>query len=56
VPTVTVEGAVDRVTFYNPENGFSVLRLRVRGKREPISVVGTWFCLWMQARSRRGHT
>lgn len=41
VPGVTVEGAVDRVTFYNPENGFSVLRLRVRGRREPISVVGT---------------
>ena len=37
----TLEGAVERVTFFNPENGFSVLRLRVRGRREPAVVVGT---------------
>src|SRR5919205_4662398 len=37
----TLEGAVERVTFYNPQNGFSVLRLRVRGRREPVAVVGT---------------
>lgn len=36
-----LEGTVERVTFYNPENGFSVVRLRVRGRREPVSVVGT---------------
>ena len=41
-PTTThLEGSVERVTFYNPENGFSVLRLRVRGHREPLTVVGT---------------
>ena len=39
-PSTTLEGAVDRVTFYNPENGFSVLRVRVRGRREPVAVVG----------------
>jgi len=36
-----LEGSVERVTFYNPENGFSVLRVRVRGHREPVVVVGT---------------
>jgi exodeoxyribonuclease V alpha subunit len=36
-----LEGSVERVTFYNAENGFSVLRLRVRGRREPVSIVGT---------------
>jgi exodeoxyribonuclease V alpha subunit len=36
-----LEGSVERVTFYNPENGFSVLRLRPRGRREPVVVVGT---------------
>jgi exodeoxyribonuclease V alpha subunit len=41
LPAATLEGAIERVTFYNPENGFSVLRLRVRGRREPVSVVGT---------------
>ena len=37
----TLEGIVERVTFYNPTNGFSVVRVRVRGRREPIAVVGT---------------
>ena len=40
-PEVSLEGTVERVTFYNPSNGFSVVRLRVRGRREPIAVVGT---------------
>jgi exodeoxyribonuclease V alpha subunit len=38
---VSLEGSVQLVTFYNPENGFSVVRLRVRGRREPVAVVGT---------------
>lgn len=40
-PETTLEGTVERITFYNPTNGFTVLRLRVRGRREPIAVVGT---------------
>jgi exodeoxyribonuclease V alpha subunit len=36
----TEDGTVERVTFYNPQNGFSVVKLRVRGRREPIAVVG----------------
>jgi exodeoxyribonuclease V alpha subunit len=40
-PEVTLDGTVERITFYNPTNGFSVVRLRVRGRREPITVVGT---------------
>ncbi len=39
--TETVTGTVERITFYNPENGFSVVKLRVRGRRDPIAVVGT---------------
>src|SRR5947199_9391640 len=38
---VTLDGSVERITFYNPENGFTVLRLRVRGHRDPVAVVGT---------------
>ena len=33
-------GLVERVTFYNPENGFCVLRVKVRGQRELVTVVG----------------
>ncbi|MCY4237993.1 MAG: ATP-dependent RecD-like DNA helicase [Rhodospirillaceae bacterium] len=33
-------GPVERVTFHNPENGFCVLRIRARGHRELVTVVG----------------
>jgi exodeoxyribonuclease V alpha subunit len=33
-------GLVERVTFHNPENGFCVLRVKVRGQRELVTVVG----------------
>ncbi|REJ73144.1 MAG: ATP-dependent RecD-like DNA helicase [Acidobacteria bacterium] len=33
-------GSVERVTFHNPENGFCVLRLRVRGRRELVTLLG----------------
>lgn len=31
---------VERVTFHNPENGFCVLRVKARGQRDLITVVG----------------
>jgi exodeoxyribonuclease V alpha subunit len=31
---------VERVTFHSPESGFCVLRVKVRGHREPVTVVG----------------
>src|ERR1700731_3911361 len=33
-------GPVERVTFHNAENGFCVLRIKARGHRELIAVVG----------------
>lgn len=36
----TVSGSIDKVTFHNPENGFFVIRVRVAGKKEPLTVVG----------------
>src|SRR5690349_3400437 len=33
-------GLVERVTFHNEENGFSVLRVKARGQRDLITVVG----------------
>jgi ATP-dependent exoDNAse (exonuclease V) alpha subunit len=33
-------GLVERVTFHNPETGFCVLRVRVRGQRDLVTVVG----------------
>ena len=36
-----LSGSVERVTYHSGETGFSVLRLKVRGKRELVTVVGT---------------
>jgi exodeoxyribonuclease V alpha subunit len=33
-------GLVERVTFHNAENGFCVLRIKARGRRELITVIG----------------
>src|ERR1700716_2826751 len=33
-------GPVERVTFHNAENGFCVLRIKARGHRELITVIG----------------
>jgi exodeoxyribonuclease V alpha subunit len=35
-----LSGLVERVTFHNPDNGFCVLRVQVRGRRELVTVVG----------------
>src|SRR5438093_10684367 len=37
----SLEGTVERITFHNPENGFSVVKLKARGRRGPVAVVGT---------------
>ena len=38
--TEALAGLVDRVTFHNSENGFCVLRVKVRGQRDLITVIG----------------
>ena len=38
--TEVLAGLVDRVTFHNSENGFCVLRVKARGQRELITLVG----------------
>jgi exodeoxyribonuclease V alpha subunit len=38
--TEVLGGLVDRVTFHNTENGFCVLRVKARGQRDLITVLG----------------
>ncbi|MCP1214407.1 SF1B family DNA helicase RecD2 [Acetobacter okinawensis] len=40
LPMEALAGLVERVTFHNGENGFCVLRVKVRGQRDPVTVVG----------------
>src|SRR5258708_10158009 len=35
-----LSGLVERVTFHNPETGFAVMRVTVKGWRDPVTVVG----------------
>jgi len=38
--TEAMAGLVERLTFHNPENGFCVLRVKARGQRDLVTVVG----------------
>ena len=38
--TEVLMGLVERVTFHNEENGFCVLRVKARGQRDLITVLG----------------
>lgn len=33
-------GTIERITFHNPENGFAVLKVQARGRRNMVTVVG----------------
>ena len=39
-PTEALAGLVERVTYHNAENGFCVLRVKARGQRDLVTVVG----------------
>ena len=39
-PKETLVGSVERVTFHNDDNGFAVLKVKARGKRDLVPVVG----------------
>ena len=39
-PSEVLAGLIDRVTFHNPDNGFCVLRVKARGQRDQITLLG----------------
>src|ERR1019366_3856755 len=40
-PAEEIAGLVERVTFFNQESGFAVLRVKVRGQRDLVTVLGS---------------
>jgi len=40
-PVENLSGLIERVTFFNEENGFAVLKVQVKGQRELLTVVGS---------------
>ena len=37
----TLAGLIERVTFHNPDNGFAILRVKVKGRADLVTVVGS---------------
>jgi exodeoxyribonuclease V alpha subunit len=40
-PPESLSGLIERVTFFNEENGFAVLKVKAKGHRDEVTVVGT---------------
>jgi exodeoxyribonuclease V alpha subunit len=55
-PPESLAGLIERVTFFNEETGFAVLKVKIKGCRELVSVVGTAAVVnageWLQAEGR----
>ncbi|HUT94264.1 MAG TPA: ATP-dependent RecD-like DNA helicase [Thermoguttaceae bacterium] len=37
----TLNGLIERVTYHNPENGFAVLKVKVKGRQDLVTVAGS---------------
>jgi exodeoxyribonuclease V alpha subunit len=40
-PTAQLSGVIERVTLFNEESGFCVLRIKAPGHREEVTVIGS---------------
>ena len=40
-PVESLSGLIERVTFFNEENGWSVLKVKAKGHRDPVTVIGS---------------
>ncbi len=38
----TITGSVDRVTYHNEQNGYTVLRFQMQGQKDPVTVTGNF--------------
>ena len=38
----TINGQIERITFHNEENGFSILKVKVRGQKGLVTAVGSF--------------
>jgi exodeoxyribonuclease V alpha subunit len=37
-----IQGQIDRITYRNDENGYTIAKFKVRGRREPVTVLGNF--------------
>ncbi|HXP60963.1 MAG TPA: ATP-dependent RecD-like DNA helicase, partial [Dongiaceae bacterium] len=52
----SLSGLIERVTFFNEENGFAVLKVKAQGHRDEVTVVGSLASVnageWLTAQGR----
>ena len=41
-PVESLTGLIERITFFNEENGFGVVKIKARGHRDEVTVVGSF--------------
>ena len=40
---IEIQGQIERITFTNEENGYTIAKIRIKGKKDLITIVGTMF-------------
>ena len=40
---ITLEGSIERISFYNEENHFTIARLKIKGEKDTIPIIGQLF-------------
>ncbi len=40
--TVQIQGQIERITYVNDENNYTIAKLRLPGRRDPVTVLGTF--------------
>ena len=52
--TTTLEGVLERIVFFNEDNGYAVARLQAAGHRDLVTIVGnSWqITCWVFAESQ----
>ena len=55
-PHESLSGLIERVTFFNEENGWTVLKVKAKGHRDLVAVVGSLHSVsageWVTAEGR----
>jgi exodeoxyribonuclease V alpha subunit len=42
---ITLEGQVERITFQNQENHFTIAKMKIKGRRDSLSIIGHLFSI-----------
>ena len=35
-----ISGVIERITFFNPENGYSIIKIKVKNNSDRVTIVG----------------